>query len=462
MPAETKKRTKARGSEKAALFQCPPGIPDVLPEEEEVRRAVCEAGETVAALHDFRHIEPPLVELASAIEAGLGAGGLDGGDSSLYFVKGKREQLALRPDAAIGVMRAHLEHRLGHLVSPLKVWTSGPQFRWRSPRSGGPNLSHEVSYHLIGDSDAIYDVEAILAAIEFLHELRFRDLKLYINTLGCRVCRPNYQEKLKSYYRGRREKLCRECAGALDRNPSRCLTCADPDCRALRADAPIILDYLCQNCNNHFKAVLELVEDSGIIYEPNPYLIPDISYYNRTVFEVVSAGAPPEPVAEKPARARGAAKSPVPSAPAEPEPLAAGGRYDYLAELLHGRMVPAVMASIHVDAVVAALRAAAFTPRQNGKRQKVFFVAVGEQAKKASVRLMAELRAGGVIVAEALGKKSLKSQLRIAERTQVSQVLLVGQKEAFEGTVLVRDMHTGAQETLLADRFVEEVKKRLK
>jgi len=451
MPAETKKRSTIDRNAKAVPFQCPPGIPDVLPDEDGLRHAVAEAGELIALLHDSRRIEPPLIEFASVFEAGLGVSGLDCGESSLYLVKAKRDLLALRPDAAIGVMRAHLEHRLGHLASPLKVWTVGPQFRLRSPKSHEPNLSHEISYHLIGDSDAVYDVEAILSTLEFLRELRFKDLKLHINTLGCRVCRPNYREKLKAYYRTRKEKLCRACAAALEKNPTRCFVCTDAECLALRADAPIVLDYLCQNCNNHFKTVLELVEDNAITYEPNPYLIPDNDYHNRTVFEVVTEAVPPV----VPGRA-------VQGTPWKSEPLAVGGRYDYLAELLRGRMVPAVMGTIRVDAVVAALRAFAVQPTSKPRPHKVFFIAVGEQAKKSGVRLMAELRAGGITVAEALGKKSLKAQLKIAERIRVPQVLLVGQKEAFEGTIIIRDMRTGAQETLLTNRFVEEVKKRLR
>jgi histidyl-tRNA synthetase len=204
---------------------------------------------------------------------------------------------------------------------------------------------------------------------------------------------------------------------------------------ALRTEAPIILDYLCQGCNTHFKSVLELVEENGIAYEPDPFLVRGLDYYNRTVFEVWSPNG------------TGA--------------LAGGGRYDYLGEILAGRLIPAVGSAIGIERVIAFLKSSMPTPPRKGVSH-VFFAAVGDQAKKASLKRMEELRRAGVPVVEALGKRSLKGQLKVADRLKVPLAFIFGQKEVFEGSIIMRDMVTGAQETLLLDKFVEVVKKRLR
>jgi histidyl-tRNA synthetase len=186
-------------------------------------------------------------------------------------------------------------------------------------------------------------------------------------------------------------------------------------------------------CNNHFKAVLELVEDSNLIYEADPYLVRGLDYYSRTVFEVV-------PHASSLA-------------------LGGGGRYDYLAEALGGRFIPGVGVAFGIERIIEAMRLAgiALHPKT---RPKVFFIAVGEQAKKASLRSMGTLRAAGITVVEALGKKSLKAQLKAADRARSELALIVGQREVFEGTVIVRDMNSGAQETIILTNLVDQVKRR--
>jgi histidyl-tRNA synthetase len=433
MTKTAKKKVGQKKDAKASLFQSVQGMADTVPADAALWRALRDAAETVSELHDFRRIETPVVEPLANIEAALGCAGPC--DASLYLVKAKGQRLALRAESTVGTLRCYLEHHLGYVASPFKAWTETPLFRWTPQRLGRPHLTHEFAFSTIGDSDPVYDIETILVLFEFLREMKFKDLKLSVNTLGCRVCRQNYREKLKAYYQSRRQKLCRSCSSWCERNPWRLFSCENPACREARADAPIVLDYLCQNCNNHFKAVLELIEESGIIYEPNPYLLCDTDYYNRLAFEV--------------------------TVPGFPGVLASGGRFDYLAEALHGRMIPAVGGAVRVETTIAALKALNIQPRVKEK-PRVFFIAVGDQAKKVGVRLIGELRSSGIAVSEVFGKKSLKAQLKVAEKIESPLVLLVGQKEAFEGTVITRDMRTGAQETVVASSLIEEVRKRIK
>lgn len=435
-------RKTAKRSANSSIFQSVKGMPDILPKEEGWWKAFREAGMRTAELHDFHFIETPVLEDAELFEKGVGAA-TDVVEKQMYTFRTKGgDRVALRPEGTAAVMRAYLEHHLGYFASPLKVFYEGPMFRYERPQAGRERQFHQWGFEVIGDGDPVYDAEIILATLALFRELKSPPLVVKINSMGCKVCRASYREKLRNYYRAREKKLCKDCTRRLDKNPFRLLDCGEKDCVALRTEAPIILDYLCQSCNTHFKSVLELVEENGIAYEPDPFLVRGLDYYNRTVFEVWSQGG-----GSLPAGKAGA--------------LAGGGRYDYLGEILAGRLIPAVGSAIGVERVLTFLKDAMPTPpRKDAPR--VFFAAVGDQAKKASLKRMEELRRAGVPVAEALGKRSLKGQLKVADKLKVPLAFIFGQKEVFEGSIIVRDMVTGAQETLLLDKFVEAVKKRLR
>lgn len=421
-------------------------MPDVLPKEEGWWKAFREAARTVAELHDFHRIETPILEPAGLFEAGVGAS-TDVVEKQMYVFRTKGgDRVALRPEGTVAVMRSYLEHHLGYFASPLKAFYEGPMFRYERPQAGRERQFHQWGLEVIGDGDPVYDAEIILATMALFRELKCPGLIVKINSLGCKVCRTSYREKLKNYYRTREKKLCKDCVRRLDKNPFRLLDCEEEACKELRGEAPIILDYLCQSCNTHFKSVLELVEENGIPYEPDPFLVRGLDYYNRTVFEVWSLPT---------------GQAGVGGGPPAGGALAGGGRYDYLGEILAGRLIPAVGAAVGIERVVNYLKSVMPVPPIK-ERPRVFFAAVGDQAKKASLKRMEELRRGGVPVVEALGKRSLKGQLKVADRLKVSLALIFGQKEVFEGSVIVRDMVTGAQETVLLDRFVEVVKKRLR
>ncbi len=422
---------------KIQLFQGVKGMPDILPKDQDWWRAVWRAGETTSELHDFYYIETPILEPAELFEASVGEA-TDIVEKQMYVFKTKGgERVALRPEGSSPVIRSYLEHHLGYFLTPLKVYYYGQMFRYERPQAGRERQFHQWGFEIVGDSDPFYDVQIILTIISFFNALKIKDLNLKINSVGCRVCRPTYRERLKGYYRDHKSELCGDCKIRYEKNPLRILDCKEKECIVLRERAPIILDYLCQNCNNHLKNVLELVEDNNIPYEPDPYLVRGLDYYNRTVFEIFSKGE-----GEK----LGA--------------LAAGGRFDYLSDFLGGRTMPSVGGAIGVERVIEVMKLENSSPNFKTK-PKTFFITVGDQAKKTSLKLMQELRRGGVIVAEAVGKKSLKAQLKAADKIKSSLALIFGQKEVFEKSIIIRDMRSGAQETIVLEKMVEEVKKRL-
>lgn len=421
---------------KKTLFQNVKGTADILPKDQGWWKAFWKAASEITTLYDFNFIETPILEEAGLFEAGVGES-TDIVEKQMFTFRTRGgERVALRPEGTAPVIRSYLQHQLGYFSSLLKVWYYGPMFRYEKPQLGRGRQFHQLGFEIISDQDAVYDVELILAAMDLFRELKInKDVQLKINTIGCRVCRPNYRQKLKDYYRNHKSKICEDCQQRYEKNVFRLLDCKNEDCRVVREKAPIILDYLCQNCNNHLRNVLEIIEDNGIIYDVDPHLVRGLDYYNRTVFEFFHPGLKME--------------------------IGGGGRYDYLTDLLGGRSVPAVGLALGVERVIETMKLKSQTPPFKIP-PKIFMAAVGDQAKKSALRLMSQLRQAGLTVTESLGKKSLNLQLKAADKAKANLTLIFGQKELFEKTVIIRDMNTGAQETVLFDKMIEEVKKRLK
>lgn len=431
------KKESPVSQKKRQIFQSVKGMHDILPKDQPWWEAVYEAGSRISELHNFYYIETPLLEQAGLFEAGVGEV-TDIVEKEMYIFKTKGgERVTLRPEGTAPVMRSYLEHHLGYFASPLRVFYYGPFFRYERPQKGRFRQHHQWGFEILGDGDAIYDAQMILTALSFLNELKLKDLVIKINTIGCRICRPTYRAKLKDYYRRHKTKLCQDCLRRYETNILRLLDCKEPGCIELKRDAPVILDYLCSSCNNHFRTVLELLEDNDVPYEPDPHLVRGLDYYNKTVFEIFSP------------RLEGSS-------------LGGGGRYDYLSEMLGGRPMPATGVSLGVERIIEVMKIEGALPRSLKSKKNVFFIAIGEEAKKASLKIINRLRLAGIPVLESLGKKSLRAQLKTADKNKASLAIIVGQKEIFEASAILRDMTSGIQEVVVLDKLVEEVKKRLK
>ncbi len=435
--SRTLSKSRVTPSRRSDALRTELGKYDVLPKENDIWKLVSQTGQTISDLHDFSFIDTSLLEEVDVFRGARAPFVQHQQHSHATVATPHGKKFLLTPHGALGIIRSFVEHRFSHGGSPLKLFHYGPVFRSSALRTDGvPHIfqSREWGFHIIGETDTAYDMQILLAVMDFLTSLKFKKIRLRINMIGCRVCAPVYRTKLRDYYFSKKTKLCDTCKASYEMNPFSVFSCLDSSCLSLRGAAPIILDYLCQNCNNYFKFLLELLEDNAFLYVPDPYYVPDFSYYNRAVFQVFADDIE--------------------------EPLASGGRYDYLAEMLGIRFVPSVGAMLHVDHIMSILRIR--NPFSIVKRSRVFFAAVGEQAKKSGVKLMYSLRSHGVPVTEALSKRSLSAQLRVAERFRVPLALILGQKEVFEGTVLIKDMATGIQETIVLDNMIEGVKKRLK
>lgn len=417
------------------IFHAPKGMHDILPVEQPLWERMERIGKGIASFYNFSRIETPILEQAELFERSVGEA-TDIVEKQMYIVKAGGSRLVLRPEFTASIARAYVQHGLHHLAQPLKLYAWGPVFRHEQPQSARYREFHQLDFEILGgDDDPIYDAQTIIAIYRFFEQMKIKDATVHINTIGCRVCRPVYRKKLLEYYKRREKELCADCKRRLVRNPLRLLDCQNETCARLKADVPNILDYLCNSCNRHFKAVLEFIEEVKLPYLVTPHLVRGLDYYNRTVFEVY--------VEQLKAA------------------LASGGRFDDLIEIIGGRATSAVGGAIGLERVVEILKSRNVKPAAKAK-SKVFFIYVGDLAKKKSLALIEALREADIPVTESLGKESLKAQLRAADKAGAVLALIFGQKEAFEETIIMRDLVSGNQEPVPLAKLVAEVKKRIK
>ncbi|MEK7115227.1 MAG: histidine--tRNA ligase [Patescibacteria group bacterium] len=414
-------------------FQSVKGMHDILPQEQPYWDKVRKAAKDIADYYNFSRIDTPIVERAELFERTSGESS-EVVERQMFVFKDKDDnRLALRPEGTAPVARAYVQNGLSRLPHPLKLFYLFPMFRYEQPQAGRARQHHQIGFEIIGDnSDPVYDAQTILVAYRLAEELKIPKLSIQINSIGCKNCRPIFKKKLLDYYKN--QEPCKDCKRRLTVNPMRVLDCKNEVCQPIKQGAPTTIDSLCGYCNNHFKSVLEYLEELKLPYSLNNSLVRGLDYYSRTVFEIVAEGVDVS--------------------------LGGGGRYDYLVEQLGGRPTAANGFGMGVERLILAMQKAGVQLNPKVK-PKVFFIQIGALAKKKSLPLIEGLRKLNIEVLESLGKESLKPQLRLADKETAKLALIFGQKEAFEESIIIRDLQTGAQETVQLKKLVEEIKKRI-
>jgi histidyl-tRNA synthetase len=381
------------------------------------------------------------VEEAELFSKGVGMS-TDIVEKQMYVLRTRGgDYLALRPEFTAGVSRAYIEHGMFNLPQPLKFYSFGPLFRSERPQAGRYRQFHQFNLEVFGEQNSVMDAQLIQIFYNILTELKFKNLVIEINSIGDSQCRPYYKKLLSNYLKSRESSLCADCRRRIKQNPLRVLDCKEEKCQPVKAQAPQIVDHLCEPCKSHFKEVLEFLDELDLPYRLNPYLVRGLDYYTKTVFEIFEETEEGEKMGS----------------------LVGGGRYDGLVRLLGGKDTPACGAAAGVERIVETLKAR--SKKESSLQQQgrgVFLAQLGGFAKRKSLKLFEELRKAKIPVAESFGRDSLKTQLRIADKYQVPYTLIIGQKEALEDSVLIRDMKTGKQDSVKLDRAVAEIKKRLK
>lgn len=428
-----KKNSGAEGSG----FQAPKGMHDILPQDQAWWEKVEKAVKDLAEFYNFQKIETPILEQASLFQRAVGDD-TDIVQKEMYSFKTKGgDFLALRPEGTAGIVRAYIEHGLGSLGQPQKLYYFGQFFRHESPQAGRLRQFHQAGFEVIGSvNDPIYDAQVILVFDRLLSALKIKDVVLKINSIGCKICRPNYKRQLVNYYKRYERELCESCQRRLKTNTLRLLDCKNEICASFKEKAPNFFDKICANCGGHLRAVLGYLDEVKISYNLDNLLVRGLDYYNQTVFEFFAEGS-------------------------KVGALPAGGRYDYLAELIGGKAVPAIGGAVGIERLVEVMKEQDVKLAVKSQR-RIFFIHVGELAKKKSLKIIEELRESGILVAEALGKESVSAQLKVANKQGNQIAVIFGQKEIFEGSVILRDLKTGLQEAVILDKMVPEIQRRFK
>ncbi|HEX2273650.1 MAG TPA: histidine--tRNA ligase [Acidimicrobiales bacterium] len=412
-------------------FRSPPGTHDVLPPESARWQELVARFATIVGRAGYGLAVSPMFEDVGVFQR-VGES-TDVVRKEMYDFEDKAgRHLALRPEGTAPVVRAWVQHRP---PLPFKAWYAAPSFRYEHAQAGRYRQHHQLGVEVLGTEDPDLDVEVVALAWSVIADLGLQRVELLLNSLGDAVCRPGYLDALGRFLEGRRDQLCDDHRARLAENPLRVLDCKREACRTATADAPRMVDHLCEPCRAHFARVRQGLDALGVPWRLEPRLVRGLDYYTRTAFELVAA-------------ALETAQNGV----------GGGGRYDRLAEDLGGPPTPGIGFGLGIERLLLTCDAEGVFPAPT-RAVDVFVVDAtgGTQA----LLLTAELRAGGVACDRAFDDRSMKAQFKAADRSGAVLALVVGEREAAQGTVTVRDLSTGDQEVVGRGDVVDHVRKRL-
>lgn len=415
------------------------GMRDILFDEYRYWELVLKKASDLSKVYGFKRIEVPIIEKLEMYERSSGKSS-DIVTKEMYsFIDKSNEKVALRPEITPSLVRAYVEHGMFNMPQPVKMFSIGASFRHDKPQAGRYRQFSQFDVEMFGEAGPVADAQVITLASNFFKELQL-EVEVAINSIGCKDCRKNYVEKLVKYYkdRTRSPKLCLDCKKRIVKNPLRMLDCKEDKCVEMRAEAPQIVDSLCEPCRDHFTKVLEYLDELAIPYRLEPHLVRGLDYYNRTVFEFVSAE-------------EGEGRQTA---------LGGGGRYDELVEFMGGRPTPACGFGLGIDRTIMKIKEKNIPLIQEDVAD-IFIAQLGEAPKRRAMVLFEDMRRAGITVGQLFTKDSLKAQLEEANRLGVKYTLIIGQKELSDGMILIRDMESGVQETVSLSKIRQEIEKRL-
>ena len=411
-------------------YQRPTGTLDILPEDQHYWDHVRTRARWLAEAAGFERIDVPVFEATQLFARGIGAG-TDVVDKEMYsFTDKGGHQLTLRPEFTAGVVRSYIENGLHVRPQPVKLYSFGPTFRYDRPQAGRYRQFTQFNVEILGDQDPAADVEVMAMVWDLYAGLGFRDLEFQLNSTGCPRCRPGYVAVLKAYYAQHLDEICEDCQRRLERSPLRVLDCKADQCQPVIAGAPHFLDYLCEECTEHFATLREYLDLLDRRYAVNRRLVRGLDYYTKTVFEVWAAGI-------------GAQAA-----------VCGGGRYDGLAELLGGLPTPGVGVAVGLERIILVMKDLEVAVPSLPEPQ-VFLAHLGPRAKREALRLAQALRHSDVVAWLAYGERGLRSQLREAAKRGVRYSVILGEDELAAGVATVRDMLAGEQVSVALTELVE-------
>lgn len=416
-------------------IELPSGIHDILGEDFKYYQKIENVAQEILEFYGFSRIETPIFEKTDLFIKSIGKATEIVKKQMYSFQTKGGDFLTLRPEATAPLARAYITQGMASWPQPVKLWTFGPFYRYERPQAGRYRQFYQLDIEIFGSFSPIIDAQVIKIFLEILRSLKIKKVKVKINSVGDSQCRPYYKKLLVSFFKGQKRALCQDCKRRLRENPLRILDCKEEKCQRIVKNAPQLVDHLCKECKRHLTQFLEILDELEIPYLLSPYLVRGLDYYTKTVFEIFFDQ--------------------------EKNALVGGGRYDNLIKILGGKETGAFGGAMGIERVVEIVKKENLKILRKKRKPKIFLAQLGDLAKRRALKLLEEFRKSKIELYEALGRDSLKSQLKLANKLKVKYTLILGQKEALENEIILRDMETGKQKVFKIDKIIKELKKRL-
>ena len=410
------------------------GFNDILPSEIGKWQFVEKTVREVFEGFGFSEIRIPILERTELFSRGIGDA-TDIVEKEMYtFTDKGGSSLTLRPEATASMARAYLEHKLYAFDPVAKLYCIGPMFRYERPQKGRYRQFYQIDAEVFGVGNPVVDAEVIVMLIHFLRRVGLEKLELQINSLGCRDCRPQYRDRLKDYLTKKSFQLCEDCQRRLQTNPLRIFDCKGTTCQEAITDAPKVTDFICGGCQEHFEKVREYLSMAGLDYVLNPRMVRGLDYYTRTAFEVVSYDLGSQ------------------------NAVTGGGRYDNLFQEIGDLDIPGIGFAIGMERLISLLPKG----QEFVQYPQLFIAAPNRETYEEAYRLASQLHLGGIRAEFDYEGKSLKSQMRRADKLKARFVLILGEEELKKGRAVLRNMWNQSQEEIPIDNLMGILKNKIR
>ena len=404
----------------ALLAKAPKGTHDIMPSEIIKWQYVEDTALDLAEIYGFHEIRTPNIEDIGLFVRSVGDTS-DVVQKEMYDFTDKGDRhIALKPEGTAGVVRACLEHGIFNETMPVKVCYNTRCYRYEKPQSGRYREFNQFGVEMFGSKEPSADAEIIDLANSLLQRLNITEYHLELNSIGCPKCRAKYHEALKEYFSNYKDQLCETCLVRLEKNPMRLLDCKNPDCKKLGENAPVILDYLCDDCKEHFEKLKKYLDEMDIKYTVNPQIVRGLDYYTKTVFEFVCD-------------AIGAQGT-----------ICGGGRYDGLVEQLGGKPTEGIGFGIGIERLLLLMeKCGCEFPAQ--QECEIYIAPLGEKAKDKAIIMAHNFRSRTFFAQTDTVGRSIKAQMKYADKIGAKYTLVLGDQEIEEGKAKIKNMKTGEE-----------------
>lgn len=411
------------------ITKAPRGTKDVVPQESYKWHYIENKIHDLCRRFGYKEVRIPVFEHTELFERGVGDT-TDVVQKEMYTFEDKGgRSITLRPEGTAGTVRCFLENNLYADAQPTKMYYMLSCYRYEKPQAGRLREFHQFGIESFGSPDSSVDAEVISMAITLLKELGVKDLKLYVNSIGCPECRKEYNNKLKDYFNGYIGELCETCKTRLDKNPMRIIDCKVPRCGEIGHNAPKILNEQCPECTEHYNKLCNYLDTMGIEYEIDDTIVRGLDYYTTTVFEIKSEGLV----------------------------VCGGGRYNGLVEELGGKPTPGVGFGLGLERLLLVLENQGLLPDDNSN-VKLYIANIGENADMFAQKLVNELRSEGVSAEKDLMSRSLKAQMKYADKIGAEYTAVIGDDEISAGKITLKNMKTGEQQEVEINKLHDLLK----